>query len=195
MFRRKGRVCAAALLLIAFSIAAGYICASRAPSVLADGGESAAQALAERSERIGAGWTLQRTLIYEQCGHEETVEDRLSAADVGATQEQFAARHISWQIRSFGDGKVAVQQRCSGYCPQHVILRVHGGALIIERCAQGSDAMQEIRRFADFDASQLSELQYETLIYGKVFASQEDAIRYVRSELLHNPSTHDIIEP
>ncbi len=69
--------------------------------------------------------------VFLACGHERVSSDSESA--VGMTLENLEAVYSDYEVRLFTAAKVKLRRELGGYCPDHYVLMLERGEIIVQR--------------------------------------------------------------
>ena len=119
-------------------------------------------------------------MTYAPCGHDLTRRQTIPQELAGKGREEVSAAYDAWQITSFASAEVAMEQKLSLYCPEHVVLMPdEGGMLCIFQNKYG-DALALVEAL-DLPLPELPDSYQEEIRPGKGFSTQEELAQWLEA--------------
>ena len=112
-------------------------------------------------------------MTYTPCGHELTRRQVIPAELAGQNREAIAAAYDAWQITSFASAEVAMEQKLSLYCPEHVVLMPDEGGMLCVFQNKYGDALALLKEL-DLLLTELPDDVQQTVREGKGFSTIEE---------------------
>ena len=112
-------------------------------------------------------------MTYMPCGHELTRRQVIPAELVGQNREALAAAYDAWQITSFASAEVAMEQKLSLYCPEHVVLMPDEGGMLCVFQNKYGDALAMVKEL-DLLLTELPDDAQQAVRQGKGFSTIEE---------------------
>lgn len=151
-----------------------------------DGAGSGSGSLAVPSEdiRVLPGATFVWTVVYECCGHEESVVTTAGAGIVGLTRDQLVTELKDWTVTAFAPERAELERpERDAMCPAHsrCTLRLEGDDLMLY--AGSLDDVPSVRLIligpTGIKRGDLSQAEVDIFEAGKAFKDREDVLRYI----------------
>lgn len=168
------------LLSIALMLSAGtgYALSATNQGITKSEGDIAASVLTQ--ERVSENCQIETRYTYTLCSHIKTSKQKVSAEDIGLTENEFRQKHSEFTVETFASDKIIITKKFDQYCDEHFILQEQNGEVHVMKNEPGTADLKSIMK-VDISIETLTESEMERLKFGRVFSTLEEIEEYIES--------------